>query len=51
MKILDRYIVRHTLSRFATLLGIVLFALLMERLVRLLDLVATRTRRSTWSAG
>ncbi|NJO38994.1 MAG: YjgP/YjgQ family permease, partial [Rhizobiales bacterium] len=42
MKILDRYIVRHTLSRFATLLGIVLFALLMERLVRLLDLVATK---------
>ncbi|MEZ5935779.1 MAG: LptF/LptG family permease [Alphaproteobacteria bacterium] len=42
MKIIDRYIVRHTLSRFATLLGIVLFALLMERLVRLLDLVATK---------
>ncbi|MEM9624758.1 MAG: LPS export ABC transporter permease LptF [Pseudomonadota bacterium] len=42
MKIIDRYIVRHTLSRFAMLLGLVLFALLMERLVRLLDLVATK---------
>ena len=42
MKIIDRYIVRHTLSRFALLLGLVLFALLMERLVRLLDLVATK---------
>lgn len=42
MKIIDRYIVRHTLTRFALLLGLVLFALLMERLVRLLDLVATK---------
>ncbi len=42
LKIIDRYIVRHTLSRFAMLLGLVLFALLMERLVRLLDLVATK---------
>jgi len=40
--IIDRYIIRHTLTRFAVLLGIVLFALLMERLVRLLDLVATK---------
>lgn len=40
--IIDRYIIRHTLSRFTILLGIVLFALLMERLVRLLDLVATK---------
>lgn len=42
MKIIDRYVIRHTLSRFAMLLGLVLFALLMERLVRLLDLVATK---------
>ncbi|MGI9449497.1 MAG: LptF/LptG family permease [Geminicoccaceae bacterium] len=42
MKIIDRYIIRNTLSRFAILLGLVLFALLMERLVRLLDLVATK---------
>lgn len=42
MKIIDRYIIRTTLSRFAILLGLVLFALLMERLVRLLDLVATK---------
>ncbi len=42
MTIIDRYLIRHTLSRFAILLGIVLFALLMERLVRLLDLVATK---------
>ena len=42
MKIIDRYIVTLTLSRFAMLLGLVLFALLMERLVRLLDLVATK---------
>ncbi|MEM7041439.1 MAG: LPS export ABC transporter permease LptF [Pseudomonadota bacterium] len=42
MKIINRYIIRHTLTRFALLLGLVLFALLMERLVRLLDLVATK---------
>ncbi|MGI9500879.1 MAG: LptF/LptG family permease [Geminicoccaceae bacterium] len=42
MKIIDRYIIRHTLSRFSMLLGLVLFALLMERLVRLLDLIATK---------
>lgn len=42
MKIIDRYIIGNTLSRFAILLGLVLFALLMERLVRLLDLVATK---------
>ena len=42
MKIIDRYIIRNTLARFAMLLGLVLFALLMERLVRLLDLVATK---------
>ncbi len=42
MKIIDRYIIQLTLSRFAILLGLVLFALLMERLVRLLDLVATK---------
>ncbi|MGI9509853.1 MAG: LptF/LptG family permease [Geminicoccaceae bacterium] len=42
MKIIDRYIIRHTLSRFSMLLGLVMFALLMERLVRLLDLVATK---------
>ena len=42
MKIIDRYLIRHTLSRFAILLGIVLFTLLMERMVRLLDLVATK---------
>lgn len=42
MTIIDRYLIRLTLSRFAMLLGIVLFALLMERLVRLLDLVATK---------
>jgi len=40
--IIDRYIIRQTFSRFAILLGLVLFALLMERLVRLLDLVATK---------
>lgn len=42
MKTIDRYIIQLTLSRFAILLGLVLFALLMERLVRLLDLVATK---------
>ena len=42
MKIIDRYIIRATLSRFSMLLGLVMFALLMERLVRLLDLVATK---------
>ena len=42
MKIIDRYIIGNTLSRFAILLGLVLFTLLMERLVRLLDLVATK---------
>ena len=42
MKIIDRYIIRNTLTRFSLLLGLVLFALLMERLVRLLDLVATK---------
>ncbi len=42
MKIIDRYIIGHALSRFAILLGLVLFALLMERLVRLLDLIATK---------
>ncbi len=42
MKIIDRYIIGHAFSRFAILLGLVLFALLMERLVRLLDLIATK---------
>lgn len=42
VSIIDRYLIRHTLTRFATLLSIVLFALLMERMVRLLDLVATK---------
>jgi len=42
LKIIDRYLIRHVLSRFAMLLGLVMFALLMERLVRLLDLVATK---------
>jgi lipopolysaccharide export system permease protein len=42
LKIIDRYIISNTVSRFAILLGLVLFALLMERLVRLLDLVATK---------
>jgi len=42
LKIIDRYIIGHTASRFAILLGLVLFILLMERLVRLLDLVATK---------
>lgn len=42
MKTIDRYIIRHTIARFTMLLGLVLFALLMERLVRLLDLVATK---------
>jgi len=42
LKIIDRYIIGNILSRFAILLGLVLFALLMERLVRLLDLVATK---------
>jgi lipopolysaccharide export system permease protein len=42
MKIIDRYLIRLTLARFFMLLGLVLFALLMERLVRLLDLLATK---------
>jgi lipopolysaccharide export system permease protein len=42
LTIIDRYLLRHVLSRFAMLLGLVMFALLMERLVRLLDLVATK---------
>src|SRR5262245_39095627 len=42
VKTIDRYILRQTLSRFTVLLGLVLFILLMERLVRLLDLLATK---------
>ena len=51
MKIIDRYIIKTTLSRFGILLGLVLFTLLMERLVRLLDLVATKNTPFNIVAG